>query len=111
MEVTTTKYKHCDLVKVNGRIDSVTAPKLAEVVDSIMNDGRHKIIMDMSEVEYMSSAGLRILVSTQKTCKRYNRGERVLALVPPRIYEALELVGFVKLFKFYDNTQDAIGSF
>jgi len=111
MEVTTTKYKHCDLVKVSGRIDSATAPKLAETIDAIMNDGRYKIIMDMSGVEYMSSAGLRVLVGTQKTCKRYNRGELVLALVPPRILEALDLVGFIKLFKFFDNTQDAIGSF
>jgi anti-sigma B factor antagonist len=54
---------------------------------------------------------LRVLVGTQKTCKRYNRGELVLALVPPRILEALDLVGFIKLFKFFDNTQDAIGSF
>jgi len=111
MEVTTTKYKHCDLVKVSGRIDSVTAPKLAETIDAIMNDGRFKIVMDMSGVEYMSSAGLRVLVGTQKACKRYNRGELVLAVVPSRIYEALDLVGFIKLFKFYDNTQDAIGNF
>jgi anti-sigma B factor antagonist len=65
----------------------------------------------MEEVEYMSSAGLRVLVNTQKTCKRYNRGELVLALVPKRIYEALELVGFVRLFKFFDNVLDAVGSF
>jgi len=65
----------------------------------------------MSGVDYMSSAGLRILINVQKTCKRYNRGELVLACVPQRIYEALELAGFVPLFRFYDNVTTAVGNF
>jgi anti-sigma B factor antagonist len=111
MEVITTEYKHCDLVKANGRIDSATASQLAEALDAITNAGRYKIALDLSEVEFMSSAGLRVLISTQKTCKRYNRGEIVLAVVPERIYEALDLAGFVPLFNFYDNVLDAVGSF
>jgi anti-sigma B factor antagonist len=111
MEVTTTQYKHSDLVKVSGRVDSATSPQLAEVLEAITSDGRYKIILDMEELEYMSSAGLRVMISTQKTCKRYNRGEVVLTNVPERIYEALELAGFVPLFKFFDNSLDAVGHF
>ena len=111
MEVTTTKYKHCDLVKASGRVDSATANGLADALDAITNDGRYKIVLDLSDVDYMSSAGLRVLISTQKTCKRYNRGEVMLALVPERIYEALDLAGFVPLFNFYDNVLDAVGNF
>ena len=111
MEITTTPFKHCDLVKATGRVDSSTAPRLDEQIAAILDDGRYKIVFDMTDVEYMSSAGLRVLVNTQKTCKRYNRGELVLAVVSERIYEALELVGFVRLFKFYDNVLDAVGSF
>jgi anti-sigma B factor antagonist len=111
MEVTTTKYKHCDLVKASGRVDSATANGLADALDTITNDGRYKIVLDLSDVDYMSSAGLRVLISTQKTCKRYNRGEVMLALVPERIYEALDLAGFVPLFNFYDNVLDAVGNF
>ena len=111
MEVSTTSYKHCDLVKASGRVDSATAPQLAEAMEAITESGRYKIILDMEEVEFMSSAGLRVLISTQKNCKRYNRGEIILAVVPQRIYEALDLAGFVPLFKFYDNVLDAVGSF
>jgi anti-sigma B factor antagonist len=111
MEVTITHYKHCDVVKASGRVDSATASKLAEALDKITNDGRHKIALDLSGVEFMSSAGLRVLISTQKTCKRYNRGEVILAAVPKRIYDALELAGFVPLFRFFDNILDAVGSF
>lgn len=110
MEVTTTQYKHSDLVKVNGRIDSSTAPQLAKTLDDITNTGRYRIILDLAEVDFMSSAGLRVLIGTQKTCKRYNRGEIVLASVPKRIYDALELAGFVPLFRFFDSVLDAVGS-
>lgn len=111
MDVTTTQYKHSDLVQASGRIDSATAPKLAEVFDRITDSGRYKIVFDMSGVEYMSSAGLRVLINTQKICRRYNRGEIVLTNVPERIYEALDLAGFVPLFKFYDDITAAVGHF
>ncbi len=110
MEITTTQYKHSDLLKVIGRIDSSTAPQLANMLDATTGAGRYRIILDLSAVEFMSSAGLRVLISTQKTCKRYNRGEVVLASVPKRIYDALELAGFVPLFRFFDNVLDAVGS-
>ena len=110
MEIEVSQYKHCDLVKPVGRIDSATAPQLAKALDDVTNAGRYKIILDLAEVDFMSSAGLRVLISTQKTCKRYNRGEVVLASVPKRIYDALELAGFVPLFRFFDNVLDAVGS-
>jgi anti-sigma B factor antagonist len=111
MEVTQSQLKHCDLVKANGRVDSFTAPQLAETMDAITDNGRYKIVFDMEEVDYMSSAGLRVLISTQKTCKRYNRGEIVLANVPKRIYEALDLAGFIPLFQIFDDTTTAVGNF
>lgn len=111
MEVTTIEYKHCDMIKIRGRIDSSTAAQLSDALDSVIDQGRFKIVIDMSDVEYMSSAGLRVLIGAQKSCKRYNRGEIVLALVPKRIYDALELAGFVPLFRFHDDLLAAVGSF
>jgi anti-sigma B factor antagonist len=109
MEIETNQYKHSDLVKPHGRIDSATAPQLAKVLDDITASGRYRIILDLGDVDFMSSAGLRVLIGTQKTCKRYNRGEVALASVPKRIHDALDLAGFVPLFKFYDNALDAVG--
>lgn len=109
MEVSTTRYKSCDLVKAVGRIDSNTAPKLAEVMEELTNDGHHKIVFNMEGVEYMSSAGLRVLIGTQKECKKH-RGEIALAMVPKRIYEAMDLAGFITLFSFYDDVTTAVGN-
>ncbi len=111
MEVTTQEFKQCNLVTVKGRVDSATASQLGEALEKTTKDGRYKIVLDMSEVEYMSSAGLRVLIVTQKECKKLNRGEVVLAAVSQRIKEALELAGFIPLFTFYDEVTPAIGHF
>jgi len=110
METKTTTYKHCELVKVTGRVDSATAPQFAEALQSLTDQGRFKLVLDFSSLDFISSAGLRVLINTQKTCKRYNRGEIVLAGVPKRIHDALDLAGFIPLFKFYDSALDAVGT-
>ena len=111
MDVSTTTYKRCDLLKPHGRIDSATAPKFAEAVQAITDQLRYRIVLDMKEVEFMSSAGLRILINAQKTCKRYNRGEVVLSRVPVNIKAALDLSGFTNLFKLFDEIVEAVGNF
>jgi anti-sigma B factor antagonist len=111
MEVTTTEFKHCELLKASGRIDSATAPKLAEAFKLVHDRGRYKIVLDLDNVDYISSSGLWVLVNAQKASKRYNRGEVVLACVPERIYSALDLAGFIPFFKLYDNVTSAVGSF
>lgn len=111
MEVTATQFKRCDLVQATGRVDSDTAPQLEEAFNAINEAGRFKIVFDMSDVEFISSAGLRVLIQTQKTCKRWNRGQVVLASVPDRIYEVLDMVGIIPLFQFFDDETAAVGSF
>ncbi|MEN6410702.1 MAG: STAS domain-containing protein [Anaerolineaceae bacterium] len=111
MEISTSQFKRCDLVKVTGRIDSFTAPTLAETFNTIQESGQFKIVFDMSGVEYVSSSGLRVMINTQKACKRYNRGELVLAGVPERVMSSLNLAGFVPIFTIYDDATTAVGNF
>src|SRR5512134_2189010 len=111
MNITVQEFRHCDMITVNGRVDSVTAPQLAEALESANDGGKYKIVVNMSDLEYMSSAGFRALLAAQRNCKRYNRGEVVLASVPERIREALELAGFTELFKTFDDPLHAVGYF
>ena len=111
MEITTKEFKHCNLVTLSGRVDSATAPQFTQAMDRMIDKGVYKFVIDMNELEYMSSAGFRALLSAQRTCKRYNRGEVILAAVPARIREALELAGFTELFKTFPDPLEAVGSF
>jgi anti-sigma B factor antagonist len=90
MEITPKEFKHCDLISIKGRVDSSTAPKLTEALDALLNNGHYKIVLDLAQVEYMSSAGFRAMLAALKTCKRYNRGDLYLASVPKLIHEALD---------------------
>ena len=111
MTITTTNYKRCDVVKMTGRIDSQTASDLRSAFEGLTEDSRFKIVFDMSEVEFMSSGGIWVLLDTQKTCKRWNRGELVIAEVHDEIKKTLDLAGIQHFFKIYDNVLDAVGSF
>jgi anti-sigma B factor antagonist len=111
MEITVKAMEKCDLVVVKGRIDSYTAPSLSERLNDITKHNQCKIIMDMSDVSYVSSAGLRVLIDLQKTCKKAKQGEVLLVNIPQRVYDTLELAGFVPLFKFYKNVDSALTDF
>lgn len=111
MELTIERYKHCAVVNLKGRVDSYTAPQLSEAIEQLNKEGMFKIVLNLEGVDFMSSAGFRALLIGQRNCRRYNRGEIVLANVPKRIQEALELTGFTPLFKRFDNLTAAVGSF
>lgn len=111
MKYTIQQFKHCDLVKVSGRIDSSTYQELEAALNEILDAGRFNIILDMSEVEFMSSAGLRLLINVQKACRKLDRGELVLANVSDRVRSALDLAGFLPLFRIEDDVLQAVGSF
>jgi len=111
MEITSRPIDTYDLVAIKGRIDSYTAPDLSEKLFEITAKNRYKIILDLSEVIFVSSAGLRVFIDIQKTCKKMNQGEVVLVNIPPRVYETLELAGFAPLFKFYNDVSSAVKAF
>jgi anti-sigma B factor antagonist len=111
MEITTQHFKHCGMLAVQGKVDSYTAPNLTKAIEALNGEGYFKIVLDLSKLEYMSSAGFRALLVGQRNCRRYNRGEVVLASVPKRIKDALELTGFTPLFKTFADVTSAVGSF
>ncbi len=111
MEITVQEFKHCDMIKVSGRVDSATAPQLAQALEAANDGGKYTLVVNMEGLEYMSSAGFRALLAAQRNCRRYNRGEVVLSNVPERIREALELAGFTELFKTFDDSLTAVGHF
>lgn len=111
MEIKVQEFKHCDLLAIKGKVDSFTAPELTKEIEKLHNDGKFKIVLDMENMEYMSSAGFRALLVGQRNCKRFNRGELVLAKVPKKIMDALELTGFTPLFKIFEDVTAAVGNF
>ena len=110
-KITSKQYKRVDLVEIDGRIDSSTAPQLEQALQKIIKDGRYRIVVDMAETDFMSSAGLRALLSALKQVRRFNRGDVRLACMSDRVKKAFDLAGLLEVFKVYDDSVDAVGSF
>ena len=79
-------------LSLSGRLDTTTAPQLQEVLIPAFDEAKH-VEMDFAELEYVSSAGLRVLLMGEKTAKA-KTGEQTLLNVSPEIMEVFEMTGF-----------------
>jgi anti-sigma B factor antagonist len=81
-------------LKVVGRLDTTTAPQLeAEFKDSLT--GVTKLVLDFENLEYLSSAGLRVILGAQKTMNK--QGEMIIKNVNDTITEIFEVTGFIDI--------------
>jgi len=110
MEISVQDYKRVSVIKVTGRVDSATAPDLEAALKKQLEGDKAHIVMDLSEVEYMSSAGLRAMVSTLKAARRVS-GDVRIAAASPRVEEVLHLAGLSSIFTMYGTREEAIASF
>ena len=84
-------------VQLLGRLDTVTSADLEkEVKDQL--DGVEKLVFDFEHLEYVSSAGLRVLLACQKIMNK--QGEMIVKNVGSDIMEIFEITGFTSIFKF-----------
>ena len=77
---------------LEGRLDTNTSPELEEVVDSSL-DGVEKLIFDVADLAYISSAGLRVLLAALQTME--DQGEMVMRNVGQEIMDVFEITGFI----------------
>jgi anti-sigma B factor antagonist len=112
MEIQVEGMKRCELVTVSGRVDSATAPQLEEALMGLIQTGQKNIVVNLGSTDYISSAGLKaMLAAMMKVRKMIPSGDVVIAEIPPELKETFDLVGFDRLFKFYDSDLQAVGSF
>ena len=110
MNLETRELKHVTVVKVSGRVDSMTAPDLEKALQGLMDTNRNQLVLDLQETDYMSSAGLRVLVASLKTAKK-NGGNLRLAQLSTRVKEVLDLAGLTPVFEIYSDVVEAVGSY
>lgn len=110
MEITVRELKDVDVVTVTGRVDSNTAPRMDQTLKGLVDNRRHRIVLDLSGVDYMSSAGLRAMVSCLRSVQKW-MGNLHLANPSKRVQDVLELAGLDTVFKIYEDQVAAVGSF
>lgn len=94
MKITKTLEESILTVKIEGKLDTATSPKLAAELDEVL-DQAEEVVLDLEGLEYMSSAGLRILLATQK--KMALKGGMKVINVNEVIGEIFDITGFSKI--------------
>jgi anti-anti-sigma factor len=112
MDIRVESMKRCELVSVSGQVDSANAPELQETLLDLIEHGKRNFVVNMREVDFISSAGLTALLAARvKLRRRIPPGDMVMSEVPTKLRETFDLVGFHYLFNFFDQDLDAVGSF
>lgn len=116
MEVTVTQQSNVTIAALNGNLDATTADEVADRV--FLELGRSSeedhlpanLVVDLSGVEFMSSAGLRAILATTQEARNIG-GDLRLAGGNNNIKRVLDFSGFTKILKYYDTVPEAVDSF
>jgi anti-sigma B factor antagonist len=93
------------MVSPFGEIDAVTSTELEESLTKGVSGGKDRIILDLAEVPYISSAGLRVFLKITKLI--YGKGKFVLSRPQPNIRDLINMAGLNNFIKIFDNLDDA----
>jgi anti-sigma B factor antagonist len=93
-----------------GALDARTVPDLQNRLNQLVAADAVKLVVDLSEVPYMASAGIRVLVTALQSA-RLNTGDLRLASVQPAVARMLELAGLLQLLTIYPDVAAAVASF
>ena len=116
MELMHRRSHDVDVLAVRGRIQAPEAAKLRERIHQLFDEGRYCLVLDLAQLEYIGSSGLRVLVEARKRAReqkllRFAHGDVRIVHLPQRIKEVFDLTGITLLFPVYDNLEEAVASF
>ncbi len=97
-------------VAPTDRLDSNSAPALQALLDAQLDAGRVNLLVDMTRIAFISTSGLKALVSIWRRAQNAS-GQLVLAGMNPNVQEVFETVGFDQLFAIFDTVDLALGHF
>jgi anti-sigma B factor antagonist len=95
MDITITKNGNENVITIKGRLDTLTAPELQGPLSTSVQQNK-KTILNCVELEYVSSAGLRVLLMAEKTSKA-SKTELVIADISDEIREIFDMTGFSEI--------------
>jgi serine/threonine-protein kinase RsbW len=98
------------VMPIKGRVDAVTAPQLNREVHAQIDGGARYILLDLADVTFLSSSGLRALLLIRKELMTLG-GQLRLASLRPQVYEVFTLTGFTQVFAIHTTVEEARAQF
>ena len=98
------------ILYLHGRLDAISTPETERKVFDYINKGQSKLILDFSGVDYISSAGMRMLLSTTKKLKGIS-GHLILCSITTNVMDVFKISGFDHVLELVENEQEALRRF
>jgi anti-sigma B factor antagonist len=102
MEIQHKMEKDVLIIKINGRLDAATSPAADETIKNALEEDRNRLLFDLSNLEYLSSGGLRVILSAAKEIRRRN-GKVALCCLNQYVDEIFEVSGFKSMIPIKDT--------
>jgi len=106
MEIAKIEKDGVIIIALNGRLDAASAPDAESELNTISNS-EVKLLIDLENLEYISSAGLRVLLVTAKQIRR-NSGKMCICSLSETVSEVFEISGFSSIFDIAENREEAL---
>lgn len=97
------------VITVSGRLDGTSAPVLGEHLTSSLGASSQKLLLELSELEYISSAGFRVLLIAARRANESN-GQIVLSGIAGQVRQLFEIGGFLKLFRVFGTRDEGMSA-
>jgi anti-sigma B factor antagonist len=110
MEVTTRTQGEVLIAAIAGSLDSMTSPEAQKAMEAIVAQGAKKVAVDCSALDYISSAGLRVLLGLAKQLGAKGGALRTFGL-NQTVKEVFEISGFSTIFRVFPTESDALAGF
>lgn len=109
MNITEREQHGVTIFTLEGRVDSEGAVDMDLALQTAVTEGKIKIVLEMSDVRYINSAGLRTLADIL-TQVQENQGQLYLVNLNPKVNRVFQIIGFDKFFKIFPNVDEAIAN-
>ena len=107
MDIYTEKKGNAVVVRIKGKVDADTAPSLEECFTNQIAQNENKIIVNLEGLDYISSAGLRVVLAAAKNLKALH-GELLFVGLKGSVEKVFKISGFYSAFKIFDTEETAL---
>lgn len=110
MEILERNQNGVAVIEIKGRLDSKTTSDLEQKVLGILDSETQSLLVDMADLDYINSSGLRVLVMAYQRLKK-SGGKLAICGTKDYIMEVFEIAGYHRLFNLFANQEEALASF
>lgn len=108
MDIGEAKTNGVVVLSLNGRVDASNAATLEQKILALIAAGEKRLVIDCAQLQYMSSAGLRVLLVAAKRLS--NDGKLGLAALSNQIRDVFDIAGFSSIFQIYRTQDEAVAA-